>query len=382
MQDVDARQIDDAEVVGRRPVEACALHDQHLFLFQQIERELHVVGDVELLHIELGEDVEGRLGLHHGYAVDVFERVVDEVALLEHAPARHHIVLHALVAPQRRLDDGLRRHVRAQAHVREHVEPLDVAAARIQVARQHHPPHAVSCDHVRFGQAGKGDAKQVGCQRGDGGELGVVHDQAVVDLVGEYDELFLAGQLDDFLQQLLGIERARGVVRVDDDDGLCALGDLCAHVVHVGQPAGLLVADVVDGTAASKRRACRPQRIVRRRDQNLVAVIEQGLQAQVDQLGNTVARVDVLDVDIRQVARLRVLHDGLARRVETLGRRVALAFGQLARHVVDDLVGRAKTEGCGVADIELQDMRAHLLHAGGFLDHGPAHVIAHAVQLG
>ena len=58
------------------------------FFVQQVECELFVVGDVEFLHVYLGEDVKRRLGLDHRDAVDVFERVVDELALLVDAPAR------------------------------------------------------------------------------------------------------------------------------------------------------------------------------------------------------------------------------------------------------------------------------------------------------
>lgn len=53
-----ARQVHDTEVVGLSPVEAAATRDQDLLLVQQVKGELLVIGDVELLHIHLGEDVE------------------------------------------------------------------------------------------------------------------------------------------------------------------------------------------------------------------------------------------------------------------------------------------------------------------------------------
>ena len=212
--------------------------------------------------------------------------------------------------------------------------------------------------------------------------LQAVHDQAVVDLIRKDHELVLACDVDDLLQDLARVERSRGVVGVDDDDGLGLAGDLGADVVHVREPVGFLVADVVDGLAAGKRRAGGPQRVVRRGDQYLVAVVEQGLHAQVDELRDAVAGVDVLDPHVGDVLVLGVLHDRLARGVEALGVGVALALGQLAGHVVDDLVGGAEAEGCRVADVEFEDMGAHLLHAVCLVHYGAAHVIEDVVELG
>ena len=76
---------------------------------QQVERELLVVGDVELLDVDLGEDIEGRLGLDRGDARDLVERLVDVLALVVDAAARHHVALDGLVPAQRRLHNGLRR---------------------------------------------------------------------------------------------------------------------------------------------------------------------------------------------------------------------------------------------------------------------------------
>jgi hypothetical protein len=41
----------------------------------------------------------------------------------------------------------------------------------------------------------------------------------VVHLVGIDDQVMLAGDVDDFVQQVIRIQRAGRVVRVDDDDG-------------------------------------------------------------------------------------------------------------------------------------------------------------------
>ena len=212
--------------------------------------------------------------------------------------------------------------------------------------------------------------------------LQTVHDDAVVDLVREDDEVVLARDVDELLQHLARVERAGGVVRVDDDEGLRAARDLLADVVHIGIPFRLLVAHVMQRRAAGKRDARRPQRVVGRRNQHLVAVVQQRQHAEIDELAHAVAGVHVIDVHALNVLELRVLHDGLARREQALRRRVALAFGQLAAHVEHHLLRRAEVERRRVADVELQDARAGLLHALGFLHHRPAHVVQYVVQLG
>ena len=101
---------------------------------QEVEGKLLVVADIELLDVHLGEDVERRLGLDRSDAVDRVEGLVHVVALLTHATARRHIALHGLMPTERRLDDGLRRHVRAQAHVGEHVHAEHEVLAQTLVA--------------------------------------------------------------------------------------------------------------------------------------------------------------------------------------------------------------------------------------------------------
>lgn len=53
VQDPHTRQVDNAEVIRLLPVEAAA-RDQDVLLVQEVEGKLLVVGDVELLDVELG----------------------------------------------------------------------------------------------------------------------------------------------------------------------------------------------------------------------------------------------------------------------------------------------------------------------------------------
>ena len=151
-------------MIGLGPVKAAAARDQDLLLVQQVKGKLLVVGDVELLHIHLGEDVERRARLDHRNTVDLAERLVHVVALLVDTAAGANVVVNRLMAAKRRLDDGLSRDIRAQAHVREHVDAHNKVAHAALVARKHHPANTVARDHVRLGQAAKGDAGQVGSE--------------------------------------------------------------------------------------------------------------------------------------------------------------------------------------------------------------------------
>ena len=135
------------------------------------------------------------------------------------------------------------------------------------------------------------------------------------------------------------------------------------------------------GRAAGERDAGGPQRVVGAGDEDLVAVVQKRVHRKLDELGHAIAGIDVLHVHVGDITELRVLHDGLARGKEAAGVGVTLAVGELLAHVEDDLVGRAEAEGRGVADVQLEDARAVLLHAGGLVDHGPADVVEDVVEL-
>ena len=53
------RQHDDPEVIGLRPIEAAAGHQQDVFFVQEIHSELFIIGDGALFEIDAGENVEG-----------------------------------------------------------------------------------------------------------------------------------------------------------------------------------------------------------------------------------------------------------------------------------------------------------------------------------
>ena len=128
----------------------------------------------------------------------------------------------------------------------------------------------------------------------------------------------------------------------------------------------VLVAQVVHRDAARQIGDCGPQRVVRHGDEHLVAVVEQCLQRDLDQLGHTVADPDVVDVDQREsFLELVVMHDGTAGRLDATRVRVASRGRQTGDHVLQDLRRRIETEGLRIADVELEDAVTLGLQLGG-----------------
>ena len=136
------------------------------------------------------------------------------------------------------------------------------------------------------------------------------------------------------------------------------------------------------GRAAGQRSASGPQRIVRAGDENLIAGVEQGLHAQVDELRNAIAGVNAVHAHVGQALELGVLHDRLARGEQSAAVGVALALGQLLAHVLDDLERRAEAKRRRVTDIELENVRTLGLEAGRLVDHGAADVVEDVIELG
>ena len=128
--------------------------------------------------------------------------------------------------------------------------------------------------------------------------------------------------------------------------------------------------------AAGEADRRRPQRIVRRRHQHLVAAIEQRIHRHHDQFRNAVADENILQRHTLDVLLLGVMHDRLARRKNPLRIGIAGRIRQVADHVLLDFLGRIKAERRQVADVQLDDLVTLFLHLLGALQHGAADVIA------
>ena len=203
----------------------------------------------------------------------------------------------------------------------------------------------------------------------------------VVDLVGKEDQVVRPRQRHDPLQTVARIHRPGRVVGIDHHDRPGAGGDLGGQVADVGCPVRLLVAQVVHRAAAGQVRRRGPQRIIGRRDQHFVAVVEQSLQRHGDQLADAVAEVDVFDLHARHAERLIVLHDRLAGAEQSLRVAVALRLGDVDHHVVQDLLGRVEAPRPRIADVQLGDPESFILQAPRGGQHGSANVVANVFEL-
>ena len=192
----------------------------------------------------------------------------------------------------------------------------------------------------------------------------------------------LTGDLDDLPQQVVRVEGPGGVVGVDDDDGAGRRGDLGADIVEIRQPARPLVTQIVAGGAPGQGHGGGPQGVIRGRHQHLVAIVQQGLHGHHDQLRDAVADVDVAHLDAVDMLFLGVVHHRLAGGEEALGISVATGVGQVEDDVLDDLLRGLEAEGAGIADVELDDVMALLLHLAGAGHDRAADVVADIGHLG
>ena len=142
-----------------------------------------------------------------------------------------------------------------------------------------------------------------------------------------------------------------------------------------------LVAAVVDGRAARERDGAGPQGVVGRGHEDLVAVVDERLEHHPDELGHTVADVDVVDAGVGEAVGLVVLRDRGPGGVDALGVGVALALGEVVDHVGDDRLGCLEPERGGVPDVELEDLVALALEPMGLDEDRAAYVVAHVLEL-
>ena len=205
--------------------------------------------------------------------------------------------------------------------------------------------------------------------------LGVVVQDAVIDLVGKEHQPVALGDTGDACQHRGGVHRSGRIVGVDHDHRPGARRDLGLDICQIGDPAGLLVAAVVHRAPAAERRDRRPQRIVGRGDQHLVAVVQQRLQRHLDQLRHAVSDVDVGHVDVLDAAAAVVGHDRLAGRHQAARIAVADRGGEVLDHVSQQVARPFETEGSRISDVQLEDPMPGSLQPQGLLQHRAAHVV-------
>ena len=134
--------------------------------------------------------------------------------------------------------------------------------------------------------------------------------------------------------------------------------------------------------AARERGHGRPQRVVRGRHQQLIAVVKQGVDRHRDEVAGPIAQIDVVERDPHHPLLLGVVHDGLAGGKNAFAVGVTGRIGQVADHVLLDFFGCLKAKRRQVADVELDDFLALVLHLLGGVHDRTAHIVEHIGQLG
>ena len=192
----------------------------------------------------------------------------------------------------------------------------------------------------------------------------------------------LARQVDDAAQQLIRVHDTRWVIGVDDDDAFGAWRDLGADVGQVGHPASRFVAQVMHRRAAREAGRRGPQRVVWHGQQQLVAVVQQRVGRHGDQLTGAIAQVNIIQRDSRNALLLGFVHDSLARGKNAFAVRIARRIGQVANHVLLDLFRRVKAKDRQVAQVQLDDLLALVLHFFRRIHDRAANVVKHVGQFG
>src|SRR5690606_9785203 len=292
---IHPRKGDDAEVVGPGPIESGPLNDQKLFRQKQVEDGLLVAVARADLRVDAWEGIECPYGLHAADPRNVVEQLPGTVALFQQTSRWQYQIVDALVAAECGLDCMLSRHVGAQSHVGQDIQPFDIALGSLLGPGDDYPAGAETSDPVGLGEPVEGQAEHIRRQGGGADVHGIVVEDLVVDLVGEQHQIVLASELDHAFQYFFGVDGAGGVVWIDQHQSLGVWRDLGLDVIQVRPPVGLLVAQVVHRLTAGQAHRCGPQGVVGGRNQYFVAIVEQRLHGHDDQLGYAVTEIDVLD---------------------------------------------------------------------------------------
>ena len=133
------------------------------------------------------------------------------------------------------------------------------------------------------------------------------------------------------------------------------------------------------GTACQGR-SCGPQRIIRRRNENLIAIIKQRLGGHADELGDAIAQEDIVDIKGRKIFKLVAGNNGPTSRNDSLGGGIALGSRQGSDHIAHDDIGSLEAKDGRVAGVEFQDGVAIELHAFRFRRDLAADVIRDALE--
>ena len=152
-----------------------------------------------------------------------------------------------------------------------------------------------------LGQSAECYAEQIRCKRSNRNMLFSIHNKTVINLIRENDQLMLSCEVYNLLQYFLRIKRTGRIVWIDDNDRFCTVIDLLAHIFNIRIPVRLLITDIMYRLSTGKCCTGSPERIVRRRNQNLIPCIQKSRHGKIDQLTDTISCVNIVHRYIRQV---------------------------------------------------------------------------------
>ena len=345
-----------------------------MLLMQQVHGKLFVVGDGALFQVDAGEDVKRRGIFDHRKAIELPQSADGGLPLFIKPAAGHQQRPGAIGIRQGGGNDQLRQGVAAKPHTGKRHHAGDEILRDGTRTGNAQPPAAEPADHMAFGKAVEGQHRQIRTERG-GGNMGLaVHDQAVVDLIREEDQLLFPGQRHDLLQQLTGIQGAGGIVGIDDKDGAGAGGDLAADILDIGIPVGLLIAGIKDGFGSGDQRRVGPQRVAGAGQQDLIAVVEQRRDGELSHFADTVADENILGRDPLNALGGLVFRNGAAGGGHSPEIAVADRAVGVFQQRLPDAGRHGKAEGGRVAGVQAQDGGALRNHLHGLDINGAADI--------
>ena len=133
-----------------------------------------------------------------------------------------------------------------------------------------------------LGQSAECHAEQIRCERSNRNMLFSIHNKTVINLIRENDQLMLSCEVYNLLKYFLRIKRTGRIVWIDDNDRFCTVIDLLTHIFDIRVPVRLLITDIVYRLSTGKCCTGSPERIIRRRDQNLIPCIQKSRHRKID----------------------------------------------------------------------------------------------------
>ena len=162
-----------------------------------------------------------------------------------------------------------------------------------------------------------------------------IHNKTVIYLIRKDDQLIFSCNVCNLFQDLLRIYCTCRVIGIDDNDRLGPWCDLALDILNIRIPVRLFVTDIMNYISACQCCSSCPQRIIRSRDQDLIPVIKQRLHTEVDQFTDTISRINIINGNSRDPAKLCILHDRFSCRKNALGIGISLGSTNITQHIQD-----------------------------------------------